>query len=135
MKVCADRRRAIRLDHLTEAQAKAFMIADNRLTEISVWDARGLAEQLKELSDLDLDFSLEANGFEMGEIDFRIEGLTAASEDDRDPADALPAVRTGPAISRSGDLWLLGENRVGRRERKLASCVLVTIFELAESLR
>jgi len=48
MKVCADRRRAIRLDHLTEAQAKAFMIADNRLTEISVWDARGLAEQLKE---------------------------------------------------------------------------------------
>ena len=49
----------IRLDHLTEAQAKAFMIADNRLTEISLWDDRLLAQQLKELSELDLDFSLE----------------------------------------------------------------------------
>jgi ParB-like chromosome segregation protein Spo0J len=101
----------IRLDHLTEAQARAFMIADNRLTEISAWDDRLLAQQLKELSELDLDFSLEATGFQMGEIDLRIEGLTADSEDDRDPADALPTARTGPAISRSGDLWLLGQNR------------------------
>lgn len=59
----------IRLDHLTEAQARAFMIADNRLTEISLWDDRLLAQQLKELSELDLDFSLEATGFQMGEID------------------------------------------------------------------
>ena len=42
------------------------MIADNRLTENSVWDERLLAEQLKELSELELDFSLEATGFEMG---------------------------------------------------------------------
>jgi ParB-like chromosome segregation protein Spo0J len=89
----------IRLDHLTEAQANAFMIADNRLTEISVWDDRLLAEQLKELSELDLDFSLEATGFQMGEIDLRIEGLTPATADERDPADALPAVKTGPAVS------------------------------------
>ena len=91
----------IRLDHLTEAQAKAFMIADNRLTEISVWDDRLLAEQLKELSTLDLDFSLEATGFEMGEIDLRIEGLTPEPERD-DPADVLPEVQTGPAVNRSG---------------------------------
>jgi ParB-like chromosome segregation protein Spo0J len=45
----------IRLDHLTEAQARAFMIADNRLTEVSVWDDRLLAKQFKELSELDLD--------------------------------------------------------------------------------
>src|SRR5690348_16534970 len=38
------------LDHLTPAQARAFMIADNRLSEISSWDARLLAEQLKDLS-------------------------------------------------------------------------------------
>jgi ParB-like chromosome segregation protein Spo0J len=44
------------LDHLTEAQARAFMIADNRLSENSVWDESLLAEQLKELSLLDLDF-------------------------------------------------------------------------------
>src|SRR5713226_5085498 len=66
----------IRLDHLTEAQAKAFMVADNRLSENSVWNERLLAEQLKELSVLDLDFSLEATGFTMGEIDLHIEGLS-----------------------------------------------------------
>ncbi len=59
----------IKLEHLTQAQARALMIADNRLTENAVWDDRLLAEQLKELSVLDLDFDLEATGFEMGEID------------------------------------------------------------------
>jgi len=63
------------LDHLTPAQARAFTIADNRLTEIATWDDRLLAQQLKELSLLGLDFSLEITGFEMGEIDLRIASL------------------------------------------------------------
>jgi DNA modification methylase len=100
----------ISLEHLSEAQARAFMIADNRLTENSVWDDRLLAEQLKELSILDLEFSLEATGFEMGEIDLRIEGLTSAPE--LDQADDLESVPVGPPVSRPGDLWMLGEHRV-----------------------
>src|SRR4051794_2055920 len=40
---------ALCLDHLTSAQARAFMIADNRLTEIASWDDRLLAEQLRDL--------------------------------------------------------------------------------------
>ncbi|MDQ6867021.1 MAG: hypothetical protein M3178_00875 [Pseudomonadota bacterium] len=47
----------------------------NRLTENSAWNDQLLAEQLKELSILDLDFDLEATGFDMGEIDLRIESL------------------------------------------------------------
>jgi DNA modification methylase len=101
----------IRLDHLSEAQAKAFMIADNRLTENSVWDDRLLAEQLKGLSELELDFSLDVTGFEMGEIDLRIEGLEAEPEDD-DPADALPEATSRPLVSRPGDLFLLERHRV-----------------------
>ncbi|MDO8431085.1 MAG: ParB N-terminal domain-containing protein [Candidatus Binatus sp.] len=100
----------ISLQHLSEAQAKAFMIADNRLTENSVWDDRLLAEQLKELSVLDLDFSLEATGFEMGEIDLRIEGLDSPNE--ADEADDLSELPAGPPVTRVGDLWLLGEHRV-----------------------
>jgi ParB-like chromosome segregation protein Spo0J len=46
------------LDHLSAAQARAFMIADNRLTEIATWDDRLLAEQLKDLSLPGLDFTL-----------------------------------------------------------------------------
>jgi DNA modification methylase len=102
----------IRLDHLTPAQARAFMIADNRLTEIAELDDQLLAEQLKELSALDLDFSLEVTGFEMGEIDLRIGGLEAEAEaQEPDEADDVPEP-AGPAISRIGDLWLLGEHRL-----------------------
>ena len=100
----------VRLDHLNEAQAKAFKIADNRLTETSTWDDRVLGEQLKELSELDLDFSLEATGFEIGEIDLRIEGLEETSEQP-DAADALPPVPSYP-VSNVGDLWLLGDHRL-----------------------
>jgi hypothetical protein len=99
------------LEHLSEAQARAFMIADNRLTETSVWDDRLLAEQLKELSVLDLDFDLETTGFTMGEIDLRIEGLEAPPDKGNDPADTLPSVGA-VAISRTGDLWELDQHRV-----------------------
>jgi hypothetical protein len=102
----------IALEHLTDAQAKAFVISDNRLAENSVWDERLLAGQLKELSVLNLDFSLEATGFEMGEIDLRIEGLRVEPQGDDDPADGVLAVAGGPAVSRAGDLWLLGNHRV-----------------------
>ena len=101
----------ISLEHLSEAQAKAFMIADNRLTENSTWDDRLLAEQLKELSELELDFSLEVTGFEIGEIDLCIEGLAADPEDD-DPADALSEQRSESPVTRPGDLWLLDRHRV-----------------------
>jgi hypothetical protein len=77
-----------------------------------VWDDRLLAQQLKELSKLELDFNLEVTGFDMGEIDLRIEGLTSEPEDD--PADALP-VQAGPSVTRLGDHWLLGRNRAGCR--------------------
>jgi ParB-like chromosome segregation protein Spo0J len=100
----------IRLEHLTEAQAQAFQIADNRLTETSTWDDRLLAESLKELSELDLDFSLEATGFTIGEIDLQIESLATESTE-ADEADTLPPLAMQP-ISRLGDLWLLRKHRL-----------------------
>ena len=101
----------IRLEHLSEHQRRAFMIADNRLTENSEWDDRLLGEQLKILSEAELDFTLETTGFEMGEIDLMIENLAPALEGENDPADALP----GPSpvrVSRLGDHWKLGKHRV-----------------------
>jgi DNA modification methylase len=102
----------IRLEHLTEAQVRAFTIADNRLTEIATWNEKLLAEQLKELSELELDFSLEATGFTMGEIDLRIEGMGEPEEGNADPADAPPELSPGPPVTRAGDLWLLDRHRV-----------------------
>ena len=86
------------------------MIADNRLTEIAVWDDALLAQQLQALFELDLDFSLEVTGFEMAEIDLRIEGLQTASASDT--ADVLPESRSGPPVSRADDLWMLGKHRL-----------------------
>lgn len=101
----------IRLEHLSEAQVKAFGLADNRLSETSEWNQQLLAEQLKSLSEVELDFSLEATGFEVGEIDAYIEGLSAVNQNDVDPADALPEPPARP-VTKSGDLWLLNRHRV-----------------------
>jgi DNA modification methylase len=89
------------------------MIADNRLTEIASWDDKLLAEQLKDLSLLGLDFSIEVTGFEMGEIDLRIAALEDMPEQaDDDPADAVPELPTRPPLSKIGDVWVLGRHRV-----------------------
>jgi DNA modification methylase len=100
---------AIKLGHLTESQRTAFLIADNKLSENSSWDERMLGEQLRILSELELDFDLEAIGFEVPEIDLLIDGLNAAPE--TDPDDRLPEI-SDSAVTVAGDLWQLGKHRV-----------------------
>jgi DNA modification methylase len=99
----------IELSHLSESQYKAFLIADNRLTENSSWDEQLLGEQLKVLSELELDFDLEVIGFETAEIDVLIDGLETISAPD--PDDRLPPLESS-AVTVSGDLWQLGKHRV-----------------------
>jgi hypothetical protein len=102
----------LRLDHLTPAQARAFMIADNRLTEISTWDDRLLAEQLRDLSLSGLDFNIEVIGFEMGEIDLRIASLEDPPDPAEDAADFIPELAEAAPVSGFGDLWELGRHRL-----------------------
>jgi len=91
--------------HLTEAQKRAYVIADNRLALDAGWDN----EMLKvELSDLQADgFNLELTGFSLDEIAAFLvdptEGLT-------DP-DAVPDVPEVP-VSVLGDIWVLGKHRI-----------------------
>ena len=68
----------ITLGHLNEARRRAFVIADNRLGELASWDQARLGAELKELKSLDLDFGIELTGFEMSEIDLRIEASPSA---------------------------------------------------------
>lgn len=99
---------AIRADDLDDAKIRAFMIADNRLTEIAEWDDSLLAENFKILSDLNLDFDLEVTGFDYGDI----ENLLSQDEDDSSDESPVPAIESLPAIVRPGDLWLLDDHRV-----------------------
>jgi DNA modification methylase len=100
------------LEHLSKNQARAFMIADNRLAEIATWDDQLLAEELKNLSELDLDFSLEATGFEIGEIDVMLEESAGQPVDGENSAEQIPEVDETLQVSEPGDLWLLGDNRL-----------------------
>ncbi len=97
--------------HLSEAQARAFMIADNRLTEISEWDDALLATQLRELAALDLDFSLEITGFDAAEIDLRIEQSILTDNDD-ERANQVPEPSGDSPVTKPGDVWILNEHKV-----------------------
>lgn len=98
----------IRVRHLSEAEQRAFIIADNRLSELASWDETLLRQELAFLNDLDIDFDFSAIGFDTAQVDFILGGGTEAD----DKADALPAIVDVDAVSRPGDLWLLGAHRL-----------------------
>ena len=101
----------IRLDHMTEAQKRAYVIADNRLAENAGWDRELLALELQYLSDLDLDFDATITGFETAEIDVLIQGIDLDGTSDR--ADEVSEIDDlVPPVNRLGDLWELGDHRL-----------------------
>jgi hypothetical protein len=97
------------LHHLNAAQANAYMLADNKLTDLSSWDDQKLAVQLKELSELSVNFEIEDTGFELAEIDFRIQSLEEVELIDR--ADDFQ-LSNGAPVSALGDVWQLGQHRL-----------------------
>jgi DNA modification methylase len=100
------------LEDMTEAEIRAYVIADNRLAENAGWDRELLAIELQSLLELDLDFEVTITGFEMPEIDVLLGELDADSEGP-DPADAVPDVdRDAPATTETGDLWQIGPHRL-----------------------
>jgi DNA modification methylase len=98
----------VRLDHLSEAERRALVIADNRLAELAGWDTDTLKVELGELAALDLDFELEITGFETAELD----NLLSPADPGEDSDDDIPPANDGPAVTRAGDTWLLGEHRL-----------------------
>jgi ParB-like nuclease domain/DNA methylase len=99
-----------RLSHLTEADKRAYILADNRLAEKAGWDKQLLAIELQSL--IDLDVEVELTGFEMPEIDIILEDAREADGPSSGPEDAVPQHSSGPAVTRTGDLWLLGHHRL-----------------------
>ena len=96
----------VRASHLTEAQKRAYILADNRLAEDSSWDKVMLKAEMLKLRD-DYGVNLEGTGFETREI-LRLRLDTADTPKDED---TMPEAVSNP-VSQSGDLWLLGEHRL-----------------------
>ncbi|MEL0436700.1 site-specific DNA-methyltransferase [Phycobacter sp. K97] len=97
------------LGHLTEAQRRAYRLADNKLTELGSWDEALLSAELQELLAEDYDVSLI--GFDDSELDALLAGEGGETDDTREAEDVVPEPQEEP-ISRPGDLWLLGNHRL-----------------------
>jgi DNA modification methylase len=98
---------SVRVDHLSPAQIRAYVIADNRLAENAGWDRELLALELQELS-VQPNFDVTVTGFEMAEIDLLI---GEASDTEPDEADVIPEIdRSTPPVSRLGDCWKISDH-------------------------
>jgi hypothetical protein len=100
----------LRLSHLSPAEKRAYVIADNRLAEKAGWDREILAIELQSL--IDLDFEVEITGFETPEIDILLDPDAESKGTVSGPEDDVPALPAGQAFTRPGDLWTLGAHRL-----------------------
>jgi DNA modification methylase len=89
----------------SEAQRRAYVLADNKLTERGGWDDALLALELKDLGDLGFDLGL--TGFDAGEI----AGILAAGSPGETDPDDVPEAPAVP-VSALGDVWVLGRHRL-----------------------
>jgi DNA modification methylase len=102
------------LDHLSEAERRAYVLADNKLALNAGWDQELLAGELQGL--IDLGFEVELTGFSIAETDavlaFAAQSCVAPLDAPQETSeDALPEPLP-VAVSRRGDLWQLGRHRL-----------------------
>ena len=100
----------VRIEHMTPAQKRAYVLADNKLALNAGWDEDLLARELGALLEMpELDFDIDVTGFSIAEIDGLIEGVEP--EEPGDPGDDLVPAE---ALRRCqpGDLWRLGSHRL-----------------------
>jgi DNA modification methylase len=98
------------LSHLSDAERRAYVLADNKLALNAGWDKEILAIELQAL--VDLDFGIEVTGFSLAEIDLVLDEAGEADPAGSDaPEDAVPLV-TGAPVTRMGDLWHLGRHKL-----------------------
>jgi DNA modification methylase len=96
------------LDHLSDRQRKAYILADNQLALNAGWDTDLLRGELQDLAELDFDLSLI--GFSDDELADLLPDIEELPPEDAD-ADAVPEPPADP-VSKPGDVWLLGKHRV-----------------------
>jgi DNA modification methylase len=99
----------VRLEHMTEAQKRAYVLADNKLALNAGWDEEFLAEELQAILGEDAGFDISITGFSFAEVDSLIEGKSV--EEDGDPADDLLPEEVPPRC-KLGDIWQLGPHRL-----------------------
>ena len=98
----------IRFEHLSEAQKRAYLIADNQLALEAGWDEELLAAELAWLRDER--FDLDLVGFDATELE-RLLAIADGDSASEDAEDEVPEPPEEP-VSKPGDLWILGNHRL-----------------------
>ncbi len=98
------------LSHLSETERRAYVLADNKLALNAGWDKETLAIELQAL--IDLEFDTELTGFSLAEVDLVLDEAVEADPDGPDTAEDMVPEMAEAAVSRKGDLWVLGSHRL-----------------------
>jgi len=99
----------LEVEHMSAAQKRAYVLADNKLALNASWDEELLSEELAALSEIDLDFDIGLTGFSISEVDNLLD--LDEPEQDQDPRhDTLPL--KAPARVSFGQVWALGPHRL-----------------------
>lgn len=100
----------VRLSHLSPAERKAYVIADNKLALNAGWNQELLALELQSL--VELDFDLELTGFSLAEVDLVLDTVQESdASSTEDEADLVP-LSSGVVVSQLGDIWQCGSHRL-----------------------
>jgi DNA modification methylase len=96
------------LDHLSEAQRRAYAIADNRLGDLSSFDRKKLAHEIELIIEDMPEFDLELTGFDLSSVELILDQGEPSVQEHRGP----PTPGVGPAVTRPGDLWRVGRHHL-----------------------
>lgn len=97
----------VRLSHMSDAEKRAYVIADNKLALNAGWDMEILAIEFQGLADLGFDIAL--TGFELPEVDLILTDADGSSPEPAGPEDLCPQPDAA-AVTRPGDHWVMGRH-------------------------
>jgi len=98
----------IRVEHLSEAEKRAYILADNKIAENAGWDENLLRIELEYLTHIDIDIDATITGFETAEIDVLLNA--PLEEEPEDPPPPLPDSQD--IVTLPDDLWICGPHRI-----------------------
>jgi hypothetical protein len=101
---------SLRIEHLSEDEKRAYVIADNKLALNAGWDEELLAIELGALASIDSDIDIDLTGFSIAEVDIVIESVEP--KEPNDPQDDLLPDEEFLTEVMLGDIWQLGHHRL-----------------------
>jgi len=100
---------AIRIDHLSPAQVRAYRLADNKIAENAGWNDDLLRIELEFLASIEIDFNVDLTGFSTTEVDLLLGNDIVPSSDDDD---VIELSEPSTPVSQPGDIWCLKRHKV-----------------------